>query len=407
MKTKPTLLKSTFALKPLASTLFACVLLCSSSVFAQVKIGTNPTTITPDANLDVEGVSNRHTVVMKSGRVGIGTAAPFYTFHVQAIEDQSNTVASNIIARFDPMGGQDFNKPASIMINGGRATLGYAVDPEKAKYAFLRGNAGGDIRLQVMTGNSALVPSAFVMSGQTGSYGFVGLNNEAPQSQLDVRGTTKVIASTAVQTGNFFLGTSNINGFEVTTTSDGDAYVGIQRSGGGAPLYLSKPAGAVANERFLGFMVGGSTVASINFNGTGVTYSATSDQRLKENIRTSKFGLEALKTVKVYDYNFKSDSTKSLSTGVLAQELHKVYPQAVTVGGADAKTNPWQVDYSKLVPMLVKSVQELSAELESTNKKVASLESEKAQLSASLNERVSQLERMLKAGEKPTKSVSR
>jgi hypothetical protein len=62
----------------------------------------------------------------------------------------------------------------------------------------------------------------------------------------------------------------------------------------------------------------------------------------------------------VYDYNFKSDSKKTLSTGVLAQELHKVYPQAVSVGGADAKTDPWQVDYSKLVPMLVKSVQELS-----------------------------------------------
>lgn len=140
-----------------------------------------------------------------------------------------------------------------------------------------------------------------------------------------------------------------------------------------------------------------------------MTYNTTSDRRLKENIHATKFGLEALKAIKVYDYNFKADSKKMLSTGVLAQELHKVYPQAVTVGGVDAKAEPWQVDYSKLVPMLVKSVQELSQEVES-------LKSEKAQLSAELkrkdagyaelNNRISRLERLLSAGES-TKSESR
>ncbi|WP_026632812.1 tail fiber domain-containing protein [Dyadobacter alkalitolerans] len=388
MKTKQLLPKAFYAV-----TLGAGILLGSSNAFAQVKIGTNPTTITPNSNLDVEGVSNRHTVVMKSGRVGIGTTtAPFSTLHVEAVENETNVIASNVIARFEPMGGSNFNTPASIMVNGGRAVLGYAVDAEQNKYAFLRANTLGDIRLQVMDFNSTLIPDAFVMSGQTGSYGFIGINNEAPQSQLDVRGTTKIMAGTGAQTGSAWIGTSNMNGLEVTTNPAGDAYVGIQRAGVGASLYLSKPAGAVSGQRFQGFQVGGTTVGSVNYDGSGVQYSVTSDQRLKENIRTSKFGLEALKAVKVYDYNFKADQTKSLSTGVLAQELHKIYPQAVTVGGSNAKNNPWQVDYSKLIPMLVKSVQELSQEVES-------LKSEKAQLSAELNERVSKLERLLSAGE--------
>ncbi|MGC5745611.1 hypothetical protein J4Q03_13975 [Chryseobacterium sp. NFX27] len=48
-----------------------------------------------------------------------------------------------------------------------------------------------------------------------------------------------------------------------------------------------------------------------------------------------------------------------MSTGVLAQELYKVYPMAVTPGGENEKSQPWQVDYSKLVPILIKSIQDL------------------------------------------------
>jgi hypothetical protein len=226
------------------------------------------------------------------------------------------------------------------------------------------------------------------LSGRPGSYGYIGINNELPQSHLDVRGTAKVLASATPQTGAVWNGTSSINGFEASTTTTGDAWVGIQRSGSGAALFLTKSANANNGDRFLQFTINNSSVGSINYTGSGVNYVTTSDQRLKENIRSTKFGLDALKSVRVYDYNFKADANKTLSTGVLAQELHSVYPQAVTEGGADAKTNPWQVDYSKLVPMLVKSVQELSDQVEA-------LKGEKAQLSAELNERVSQIERLL------------
>jgi hypothetical protein len=48
----------------------------------------------------------------------------------------------------------------------------------------------------------------------------------------------------------------------------------------------------------------------------------------------------------------------------VAQELYEVLPSAVTVGGEDAKTNPWMVDYSKLTPLLVKAVQDLKKIIE-------------------------------------------
>jgi hypothetical protein len=108
---------------------------------AQVKIGSNPTTITPNANLDVEGVNNRHTVVMQSGHVGIGTVAPTTTFHVQAVEDLDiPPLATNVVARFDPFGGNNVGSSASILVNGGRAMFGYDVDNQASKYVFVKGN---------------------------------------------------------------------------------------------------------------------------------------------------------------------------------------------------------------------------------------------------------------------------
>lgn len=380
-----------------------------SHTSAQVKIGSNPTTITPGANLDVEGQNNTHSVIMQSGHVGINHANPPTTLHVQAVSNLDLPSAANVVARFDPLGGSNIDSAASIAINAGRAAVGYAIDPEQNKYAFLRSNASTDLRLQVTDENVVLQENSFVMLSSGVSKGFIGVNTEAPQARLDVRGNIKALPTVGTQTGLVWNGTSNIDGFEAYTTAGGDAWVGIQRKAG-APLHLSKPTGFTESSFAIFSVQGSSAVGSIKYNGaSGVVYNTTSDQRLKENIHATKFGLEALKTVRVYDYNFKSDAQKTLSTGVLAQELHKVYPQAVTVGGADVKNNPWQVDYSKLVPMLVKSVQEL-------NDKVEALEREKAQMSAELtrkaaslaelSDRVSQIEKALD-GTSNGKSISR
>ncbi|WP_353720138.1 tail fiber domain-containing protein [Dyadobacter sp. 676] len=331
--------------------------------YAQVKIGLNPTVITPGANLDVEGVSNRHMVVMQSGRVGIGTTAPGYTTTIRAIAAENHALANGVILRLDPAGGPDIEENASILLNA-RAAWGYEIGSPR-KRTYIRGNEGTDICLQVKDNSSALLANAFVLSGGGASgtgAGYVGLNTSLPEARLDVRGgSAKFLASVNPQTGATWNGTSNSNGTQIVTDiATGDAYVGIQRSGRGACLLLTKTASANSGDAFLQFTVNNAGVGSITYDGTGVSFNQNSDQRLKENIRATKFGLETLNKVKVYDYNFKSDTKKALSTGVLAQELHKVYPQAVKVGGDSTQTNPWQVDYSKLVPMLVQSIQDLN-----------------------------------------------
>ena len=64
--------------------------------------------------------------------------------------------------------------------------------------------------------------------------------------------------------------------------------------------------------------------------------------------------------IPVYDYKWKSSNDRSY--GVMAHQLQEVLPQAVT-GDKDAEEMQ-SVDYSKIVPLLVKSIQELKAEIE-------------------------------------------
>ena len=63
------------------------------------------------------------------------------------------------------------------------------------------------------------------------------------------------------------------------------------------------------------------------------------------------------------------------SRGFLAQELNNQYSWAVQEGGDDPYQDPWQADYGKLTPVLVKAVQELKAELDAAKARITTLES--------------------------------
>jgi hypothetical protein len=110
----------------------------------------------------------------------------------------------------------------------------------------------------------------------------------------------------------------------------------------------------------------GTTYGTItNNSNTGVLYNVTSDQRLKENIIDApEFG-SVIDSIQVRSYNWKSNGSHQRA-GFIAQELVTVAPEAVH---QPADTDEMMaVDYSKLVPMLVKEIQSL-------RQRVAQLES--------------------------------
>jgi len=124
--------------------------------------------------------------------------------------------------------------------------------------------------------------------------------------------------------------------------------------------------GTASTTAYAGFQYNGTQIGSITQNGTtGVLYNTTSDYRLKELIKPLNSGLDRVNALKPSVYNWKSDGSDG--EGFLAHELAEVVPLAVTgqkdAVNDDGSINPQSVDLSKVVPILVAAIQELTARI--------------------------------------------
>ena len=132
-------------------------------------------------------------------------------------------------------------------------------------------------------------------------------------------------------------------------------------------------------------------VGRININGSTTTYSTSSDYRLKENVTYDWDATTRLKQLKPARFNFIADDTNTLVDGFLAHEAQAVVPEAVNgtkdamrdeeyevkaavidddgnvveeaVMGTRSVPDMQGIDQSKLVPLLVKTIQELEARI--------------------------------------------
>jgi len=93
------------------------------------------------------------------------------------------------------------------------------------------------------------------------------------------------------------------------------------------------------------------------------SYGAISDARLKENIVDATPKLNDLMKVKIRNFNLIGDDNKQI--GVIAQEIEKVFPSLVeNTKEKNSEEITKSVKYSVFVPMLIKAIQELKAEIE-------------------------------------------
>lgn len=123
---------------------------------------------------------------------------------------------------------------------------------------------------------------------------------------------------------------------------------------------------------FLNFLNNSIDVGSINFNGAGVTYNTTSDATLKIGAGsiTSEQSGRIVDTIRALWFRWKANPDAEPQPGFFAQQVHRVFPWAVTRGqGRRGRPGyrPWQMDQSKLVPVVI-------AELQSLRRRVAQLE---------------------------------
>jgi len=115
------------------------------------------------------------------------------------------------------------------------------------------------------------------------------------------------------------------------------------------------------------FYANGTEKGSIDFDGSNtISYTSSSDQRLKENIVDAPSASDDIDAIQVRSFDWISDGAHQ-KYGMVAQELVTVAPSAVSQ--PEDPEEMMGVDYSKLVPMLIKEVQQLRA-------RVAQLEGE-------------------------------
>ena len=160
--------------------------------------------------------------------------------------------------------------------------------------------------------------------------------------------------------GNLLVGTTSVlatTKFSLVSSGNGFA---VQAGNGSVGSYMTNTSGT-ANWQPFSFNNNGtsfSQIGSITCTASATAYNTSSDQRLKENIVDAPSASDDIDAIQVRSFDWKADGSHQ-KYGMVAQELVTVAPEAVS-----APEDPEEmmgVDYSKLVPMLIKEVQQLRA----------------------------------------------
>jgi hypothetical protein len=114
----------------------------------------------------------------------------------------------------------------------------------------------------------------------------------------------------------------------------------------------------------------------LHVDGNVIAYSTTiSDERLKKDIVKIDNALDKVSQLNGYTFEYLADGKKS--AGVIAQEVEKVMPSAITEStlplkmGEDDKTEYKTVQYDQLHGLMIEAIKELKAEIEELRSEVS------------------------------------
>lgn len=212
----------------------------------------------------------------------------------------------------------------------------------------------------------------------------IGMNVTDPKRTLHINGQL-LLAANAQDGENFSSASAATNGIRLFFNETADrAQIFVQTDPEEPNIVLAKQGTTPGGSKFQTFRIPAGEAGSIQRDGNNVAvlYTTTSDRRLKENIKSTHYTIENLMKLGVVDYNYKSDATKTSMTGFIAQDLYEVFPDAVSKGGDNPKTNPWTVDYGKLTPLLVKAIQDQQKEIAALKGQLQEMNTLKAEVAS-------------------------
>ena len=176
-----------------------------------------------------------------------------------------------------------------------------------------------------------------------------------------------------------------------TTTLQGVGGLSLQVGGNNVVIENNTTSSAGNGTEYQVFRRNSSQIGSITMNGTtAVQYNTSSDYRLKENVVTDWDATTRLKQLRPSRFNFITEPDRTVD-GFLAHEVQDIVPEAISGVRDEMQEEEYEVtpavldedenvvteavmgtrevpkyqgiDQSKLVPLLVKTIQELEARI--------------------------------------------
>ena len=148
------------------------------------------------------------------------------------------------------------------------------------------------------------------------------------------------------------------NGVETGQLKPDSAGLVLQAVGSDLDIFLS---GSDGGSAITAVRVDMSDAGAIICNGNVTAFGSTSDIKLKENIEVIPDALDKVKQLKGITFNYKKDG--KISTGLIAQDLEKVLPEAVYESSDvdDDEDKHLAIRYGNTVGLLVEAIKELEA----------------------------------------------
>jgi hypothetical protein len=115
-------------------------------------------------------------------------------------------------------------------------------------------------------------------------------------------------------------------------------------------------------------------ICKLDVNGTinAINYSTISDRRYKKDIKPINNSLELINKISPVSYlTIEQNEGDKKSYGFIAQDLHNIIPEAVNVPVNES--HKYTIEYMSIIPLLTKSIQELTARIDTQQKTIDDL----------------------------------
>lgn len=314
--------------------------------------------------------------ITSAGNIGINTSSPANKL------DVNGTMGASAYL---------LNSSSHLIYDGSSTEIAFRIGASGPYYGI--GTTGSDtMRINSASGGDMLFAIGGTERMRIDSSGNVGIGTSSPAlnslslargagvgASIEIAGNGTTPGSTALtlshasdsaayvwNRSNAIMSFGTNNTERARIDSSGNLLVGTTTNGGvGLSVAVDTYGRSVINNTTYDsgfaaeqFRYDGTTVGTIQINTTSTAYNTSSDARLKHDIVDAPEVSSLIDAIKVRSFKWNADNSEQ-RYGMVAQELLEVAPEAVSVPADEEQM--MGVDYSKLVPMLVKEIQSLRA----------------------------------------------